>query len=295
MNDRVATNPGARLARLVWQFGEPVHAVTYFAPETRTATDELGLKGGWMSYFGCRAAPLGAVGPAPVTAAFYNFRPSMVERAIPDAWSYASPEQLLEARWSAIDLALRRVLGDAIESPAVGRAAELAQEAVSTGDFDGRVLGRANASLTSLSEPHVALWQALAAVREHRGDGHVMCLVAHGVGPCEALVLQAATGRSPEDRLQKQRGWSDEEWTAARESLVARGWLDASGGVTSEGTAVRDAIESETDRLAASAIAGLGPDRTMELVDALRPLAEQVMANGAVPRANNMGVPWPPE
>jgi len=47
------------LARAVWQFGEPVHAVIYYALERRAATDELGLKGGWMSYFGCRAAPLG--------------------------------------------------------------------------------------------------------------------------------------------------------------------------------------------------------------------------------------------
>ena len=41
-------------ARLVWQYGEPIHAVLFFAPETRAATDGLGLKGGWMSYFGCR-------------------------------------------------------------------------------------------------------------------------------------------------------------------------------------------------------------------------------------------------
>ena len=35
-----------RAARLVWQYGEPIHAVLFFAPETRAATDELGLKGG---------------------------------------------------------------------------------------------------------------------------------------------------------------------------------------------------------------------------------------------------------
>src|SRR5438045_2432615 len=128
--------------RAVWQYGEPVQAVIYYAPETRSATDALGLKGGWMSYFGCRAAPLGAVSAAVVTAAFYNFRPSMVERAVPDVWSYATPEKLIDARWTAIDLALRRVLGDAVTSPAVRTAAALGQAAVESGDFDGRVLGR---------------------------------------------------------------------------------------------------------------------------------------------------------
>jgi hypothetical protein len=294
MGDRPAAGDGARLARLVWQFGEPVHAVIFYAPETRSATDALGLKGGWMSYFGCRAAPLGAVGASVVVAAFYNFRPSMVERAIPDAWSYAPPEKLVEARWSAMDLALRRVLGDAVASPAMRTAAERAQAAVQSGDFDGRVLGRANASLTPPPEPHLALWQALAALREHRGDGHVMSLVGQGVAPCEALVLQAATGRSPAEGLRANRGWSDEEWSAAREALVVRGWLDATGAVTPHGAAARDAIERETDRLAAAALAGVGPARTLELVDALRPFAERVMASGAVPTANNMGVPWPP-
>jgi hypothetical protein len=294
MGDRPAAGDGARLARLVWQFGEPVHAVIFYAPETRSATDALGLRGGWMSYFGCRAAPLGAVGASVVVAAFYNFRPSMVERAIPDAWSYAPPEKLVEARWSAMDLALRRVLGDAVASPAMRTAAERAQAAVQSGDFDGRVLGRANASLTQPPEPHLALWQALAALREHRGDGHVMSLVGQGVAPCEALVLQAATGRSPAEGLRANRGWSDEEWSAAREALVVRGWLDATGAVTPHGAAARDAIERETDRLAAAALAGVGPARTLELVDALRPFAERVMASGAVPTANNMGVPWPP-
>ena len=26
-------------ARLVWRYGEPIHAVVFFAPETRAATD----------------------------------------------------------------------------------------------------------------------------------------------------------------------------------------------------------------------------------------------------------------
>src|SRR5438046_111476 len=90
-------------ARAVWQYGEPVHAITYYAPERRAATDALGLKGGWMSYFGCRAAPLGAATASVVTALFYNFHPQMVARAIPDAWTLATPAALLDARIAAMD------------------------------------------------------------------------------------------------------------------------------------------------------------------------------------------------
>ncbi|HET6298785.1 MAG TPA: hypothetical protein VFG33_35785, partial [Kribbella sp.] len=76
-------------ARRMWRVLEPYHAITYFAPDTRQATDALGLRGGWMSYFACRAAPLGPVGPELVAAVFYNFHPDMVARALPDAWSHA--------------------------------------------------------------------------------------------------------------------------------------------------------------------------------------------------------------
>src|SRR5688572_23195357 len=102
------------LARAVWQFGEPVHAVTYYAPERKEATDRLGLKGGWMSYFAHRAAPLGAVDAPVVASLFFNFKPEMVARSLPDAWGFASPSAVLTARLEAMDLALRRVLGDEI-------------------------------------------------------------------------------------------------------------------------------------------------------------------------------------
>src|ERR687895_674687 len=115
MGHGAAAGDGARIARLLWQFGEPVHAIVFYAPETKAATDALGLKGGWMSYFGCRAAPLGAASAAVVASIFYGFHPGRVERAIPDAWTYADPRHLLDARLSAMDAALGRLLGEAID------------------------------------------------------------------------------------------------------------------------------------------------------------------------------------
>jgi hypothetical protein len=279
-------------ARLVWQYGEPIHAVLFFAPETRAATDGLGLKGGWMSYFGCRAAPLGAVSAPVVTSIFYGFHPGRVERAVPDAWTHAEPGQLVDARLSAMDAALGRLLGEAIDGPDVRRAASLAMEAVHATDFSGRPLGAANAALADPGAPHLQLWQALGAMREHRGDGHVACLVANQVGPCESLVMQAATGRSERESLRSNRGWSEDEWHAAAARLRERGWIDDDERPTPSGVKARDAIEAATDRLAAPFVAPLG-DRAVELVEAMRPLAERIMAAGQVPTLNNMGLPWP--
>ena len=280
-----------QVARDVWQYGEPIHAVLFFAPETQAATDALGLKGGWMSYFGCRAAPLGAVAAPVVKSIFYGFHPRRVDGAIPDAWSYAEPRQLLDARLSAMDAALGRLLGDAIGGPDVRRAAELAMAAVESADFSGRPLGAANAALADPGVPHLKLWQALGAMREHRGDGHVACLVANQVDPCQSLVMQAATERSDREALRTRRGWSEEEWSIAVARLRERGWLDDDERPTAAGAEARDAIEAATDRLASSFVAPLG-DRATELVDAIRPLAERIMDAGEIPARNNMGLPW---
>ena len=65
-------------ARRLWQLIEPYHAVTYFNSESDQAYEEIGLRGFWRGYFAGRAAPLGEVGPAPVTACFFGFEPSFV-------------------------------------------------------------------------------------------------------------------------------------------------------------------------------------------------------------------------
>src|SRR4051812_5089454 len=169
------------VARRAWQRLEPLHAVTYFAPETRAVTDALGLRGGWMSYFGCRAAPLGPVPPAVVTAVFHGFHPTMVARAIPDAWRAASPVQLLAARLTAMDAAYRRLLGegpDGVAGAAVREAAGLAAAAASEVATAGRPLAAANAALSPPAEDHPAPWDATTGLRGDPGDRHVTPLVA---------------------------------------------------------------------------------------------------------------------
>jgi hypothetical protein len=104
--------------------------------------------------------------------------------------------------------------------------------------------------------------------------------------------MQAATGRSERESLRSNRGWSEEEWRTAVRNLRDRGWLDGDERPTPSGTNAREAIEADTDRLAAPLVATLGA-RAVELVEAMRPLAERIMAAGEVPKRNNMGLPWP--
>src|SRR6478609_12183403 len=227
------------MARRMWRGLEPLHGMIYFVPIGREEYDAIGLKGSRMGYFASRGAALGPVPADVIIATFFNFHPELVRRVIPDAWSMASPGDIIGARFRAVDRALRRLLGDDVVADAtMVEAAELAGRA-SEGCFpQGRPLYAGHASIPWPTQPHVRLWHAISLLREFRGDGHVAALVTSGVGPCEALVLHGATGVVPKEVLQQSRAWPDEEWAATEASLRGRGLLAADGTLTAEGAAL---------------------------------------------------------
>jgi hypothetical protein len=280
-------------ARRLWPAYETYHAHIYFVPEAAEAYRELGFKGGWMGYFASRAAALGAASPGLVTAVFFNFHPAMVARALPDAWTLASPDDVLAARLRSADRALRRLLPDHVGSPAEAEAAALAREAAEAAALAGRPLFGALRSLPWPDEPHLVLWHACTLLREHRGDGHVAALSAAGLDGCEAHVTLTAAGNVPRATLQANRKWSDDEWVAAEERLTARGWLDAAGGLTDAGRAGRAEVENRTDDLAGEPWRALGPERTERLLELLTPMARAINDAGGVPVPNPVGVPAP--
>jgi hypothetical protein len=123
-------------ARRLFDRFEPVHALTYFAPEALAAFDAVGFRGFWMGYFAGRSAPLGPVPVEVVTAIFYNFSASHVGRALPAAWGFASPGDALRIRERSAVAALRRcgVTGGAD----VETAAHLLAKAARSAPLDGR-------------------------------------------------------------------------------------------------------------------------------------------------------------
>lgn len=277
-------------ARRLWHVAEAVHAVVYFAPETARAATDVGLKGFWMGYFAGRAAPMGAVGPAVVTATFFNFHPAMVRRAIPDAWAFAAPETVLAARLDAVTAALGRLL-DGV--PGVEEAADLARDAVESSAVDGRPLAAAWAAVPPAGQPLRDLWRACTVLREHRGDGHVAALVDAELDGCQAHALAAAGGVTPRQALQPHRGWSDEEWHQAEQALRERGWLDVRGALTEAGRAARARVETRTDTLALPPLRHLGAARAERLIALLEPMATAVRDAEAIPFPNPMGLPRP--
>lgn len=276
------------LVRHLWQLFEPLHAVTYFAPQARAAYEAAGLRGYWRGYFAGRAAPLGAVVAAPVTAVFFSFAPAMVARALPDVWQRASPERVLAARLEGAVAALRAVLPPGPER--LLQAADLLETAARAAVTDGRTLAAANAALPWPADPPARLWRAATVLREHRGDGHIAALVGAGLSGCQALVLRDAL-HGGRQQLQPNRGWTDDEWDAARRALTGRGWLDAQGGPTPAGQAAHRDVEDHTDQLAAQPWDALNPDSQTRLSHLLTPLAHAAAA--VVPYPNPMGLPPP--
>jgi hypothetical protein len=280
-------------ARRLWALGEPLHALLYFAEECLAAGERSGLTGFWQTYFALRAAPLGPVGPAVVTATFYNFEPGFVARRVPAVWDAVTPAAALEARLSGADAAMRRVLGEeSIASAEFAEAARLAAVAAEAVDLPGRPLAAANTAVPLPAEPHLALWQALTTLREHRGDGHVIALAQREIGGVAAHVLAAAAGRSSREWLQKARGWDDAAWDAAADDLAGRGWL-ADGGLSPEGLTMVAATEADTDRLALGPWRALGDAGCDRLAELLAPLRRAVVAAGEWPAGNPIGVPDP--
>jgi len=276
----------------MWRLLEPIHAVTYFAPQSHEALRATGLRGFWMAYFAARAAPLGAVGAPIVEATFFNFSERLVRRAIPDAWGFATPAQVLAARWAGAARALAPHVAE-VQAADIERAGALLASAMVDLNCDGRTLAAANHAVDGPDDAVAALWQRTATLREHRGDGHVAALVAAGLTGLEAHLTLVGAGTITREVLQGARGFTDEEWELAADSLAGRGLLRQDLTLSDEGTELRRWIEDTTDKAAIAPWATLGDEGCDEVTTLLTGVSRSISRAGVIPVLNPMGLPKP--
>jgi hypothetical protein len=268
---------GRRLGR---ELLEPIHLVAYMSDEPTEYLQALGYEGYWPGYFAARSAPLGRVPAEVVDAIFYNFAPGEVAACIPSVWAIATPEDVLAVHRAGCVAALRRVLGDLADTPAIARAADLAIRAATTAPIGGRALYAGLRSLPVPDEPLARLWHAATLLREHRGDGHNAALVANGIDGQEAHVLQAVhSGLTPEE-YGRLNPLTPTQLAAVVDGLRGRGFLDDATKFTALGRETRDRIESMTDAAAATAYECLDVQDIAQLVADLEPLAERMSSAG---------------
>jgi hypothetical protein len=274
--------------RSFWQAVEVIHDVVYFAPDTKQRYEAIGLKGYWMGYVASRSAALGTPAPEVVIALFHGFAPRLIRRAIPDAWSMASRDDILATR---LDLARDALLPGLADADVERLAKELTAIWTSL-DYAGKGLAAAHASLPVPDDPVARLWHATSVLREYRGDCHVAILTAAGLDGAAANTLAVADGRVPSSQ-REMRGWTEEEWTEAYERLRRRAWTDELATITDSGRAARAQIEDATDRVSASSFDEEAQARTITLDGPLVAAARAIEASGALQFPNPVGVRAP--
>ena len=270
------------VARRLFDLTEPISLVNFFSEEPNEAMAALGLRTYWDGYFAGRSAPLGRVPAEVVHAAFYNFADGEVARHIPQVWDTTTPEAAHAAREQGCVRALRRILGDLVETPALSRAADLLAQASTSAPTAGRVMYAGLRALPMPEEPVARLWHAANMLREHRGDGHIVALVSERIGGTEAHVLSALDmGIFPAESFGRIHHLPEARLAEVMDGLRDRGLLDASGRLTEAGRATKARIESLTDALAEAPYAGLEPGELDELITALEPISRRLRASGS--------------
>ena len=265
-------------ARRMFELVEPIGVIPYAADDPNEAMFALGFTDYWDTYFAGRAAPLGIVPAEVVDALFYNFAPGEVARHIPKVWRTTTPELAIAARQMGSASALRRILGDRVDSPSFARAAELLTKAATSAPVEGRPMYAALRAVQIPDDVVARLFHAATLLREHRGDGHIAALMVEGVGGLEAHVLLALDMNMQAEKFGRIHHLPAAQLAAVIGGLRDRGLVGDDGWLSERGRAVKQRVESLTDHLAAKPYDCLEPTELDELMHSLEPLATLLLA-----------------
>ena len=174
--------------------------------------------------------------------------------------------------------ALRRILGDRVDSPDFARCAELLIKAGTSAPFEGRPMYAALRAIPIPDDVVARLFYAASLLREHRGDGHIVALMAEGVGGLEAHALLALDMDMPAEKFGRIHHLPATQLVAVTDRLRDRGLIGDDGWLSERGRAVKQRVESLTDDLAAKPYESLKSGELDELMATLEPLATLLIA-----------------
>lgn len=269
MSDQEWERTTARLARIVhamvgWIFWDPDAINRYTA---------LGVPGG-LGYLATRAAPVAASGDDAVVAALFGWSDDHVRTSM----RVARQATTFGALWAARDRAIRDGLATHVPtaSPELAGLRDDLWQAVIGCEPGGRLLYAACLDMPMPSDPALSAWHALNCLREWRGDTHNAVLIAAGLSPVEALILDSAWANCPPDWMARSRMWGEPAIAAAIQQLEGRGFIE-DGVVLDAGIDFRIVIEQRTDELTTAPWRTLGQERVDEIERTLRPIAATLL------------------
>jgi hypothetical protein len=264
---------------------EPVIGQVYFSPECHANYADLGFQpsartaGGVAlpdgpAYFTSRGSVMGQVPGEVVAAAFAVFNPAVVIPSVEFGWTITDARTICTARADGAVAQLRRVLGP--HPAGLARVVELLSRCVEPLRPEGRPLFAGVRAQPEPEEPLAAMWWMGDMLREFRGDSHTSAWTAIGLDATEIGLLTELYWGLPLRSYSRTRAWSDDQFDAAADRLRDRGLLDGDG-FSSQGRAVREQIEHNTDAQMRGAIDALGDDCD-ELLMLLEPWGTTVRA-----------------
>lgn len=262
---------------------EPFAGQVYFSPECHANYEKLGFGPSpgefagvqgpeFSAYFSSRGSVMGQVAGEVIAAAFGVFNPAIVVAAVDAGWQKTDATTICAARDDGAIGQLTRILGEMPEG--IDRVNELLARAVEPLRPEGKALFAGQLSLDMPGSPLGDAWRNADRLREYRGDSHIAAWVGASLDATEICLLTEPYWGLPLRTYSRTRGWSDADFNAAEERLVARGLLKE-GQFTEEGRATREAVEVTTDQLCKPAIDALGDDFD-ELLDLMLPWGEAI-------------------
>ena len=268
----------SKKARALGSVIEPFAGQVYFSPECHTNYEKLGFDPSpgdfagvaapdGAAYFTSRGSVMGQVPGEVIAAAFGVFNPAVVVPAVTEGWTKTDAATICAARDDGAVAQLTRILGDRPDG--IERAGELLGRATAVLRPEGKPLYAGLRSLRLPGSPLGDAWRNADRLREYRGDAHVAAWTVAGFDATEICLLTEPYWGLPLRTYSRTRGWSDEEFDAAEDRLVARGLL-RDGAFTDRGREAREAIEDVTDEQMRPVTDALGTEFD-ELIEALRP------------------------
>lgn len=242
---------------------EPVAMHAVWSPLVHERSSAIGLDF-FGTYVWGRACVLGEPTGAIVAAAFAAFEPSMLCAVYDAARAVVSRDAIVQLTVDTTGESLGRVLGPVDTGaviPALRRAVEQA-------DPTGRPLFAGVQSMPWPTDSYAQLWQLCLALREHRGDGHVISYLAEGFDSVQMNILTELWLGYPLGEYSATRAWSPERTADALSGLEMAGFV-AGTELTSMGRARRQLVEDSTDDLEEGIIEAIGDDfeQVVELLE----------------------------